>query len=84
MPTDITTDQETQFESPPLSELMKFLGNKLIRTSPYHLQANGLVKRFHRVLKAVLKSSNDPINWVKELPLVLLGIRHLRKFEISC
>ena len=37
--------------------------------------ANGMVERFHRQLKAALKTSSDPTNWVDMLHImVLLGI----------
>ncbi|KAK3881748.1 hypothetical protein Pcinc_013831 [Petrolisthes cinctipes] len=47
-----------------------------ITTTAYHPAANGLVERFHRQLKSVLKGN---INWVDRLPLSLLGIRNCYK-----
>ena len=40
-----------------------------------HPQANGIVERFHRQLKAALKARLVGPEWIDELPLVLLGLR---------
>ena len=53
---------------------MQMLGSKRIRTTAYHPIANGLVELFHSQLKAALKASLDPTNWVDMLPTVLLKI----------
>ena len=63
---------------------MNLLGTKRIRTTAYHPCANGVVERFHRQLKAALKATPDPNQWVKSLPLVLLGIRTNVKQDINC
>lgn len=80
----ITTDQGTQFESRLFTELVKVLGSKRIRTSTYHPKANGLVERFHRVLKTAIRCTGNSIHWAKELPLVLLGIRTSVKNDLNC
>ena len=53
-PLTITSDQGTQFESALFKELARLAGAKHIHTTPYHSQANGIVERFHRTLKAAL------------------------------
>ena len=63
---------------------MNLLGTKRIRTITYHPCANGLVERFHWQPKAALKAMQDPNQWVKPLPLVLLGIRTNIKQDINC
>lgn len=83
VPLEITTDQGSQFESKLFHELCKLLGMKRIRTTSYHPQANGMVERLHRTLKASLRATNNTIKWSDELPLVLLGLRTTFKDEIQ-
>ena len=58
VPSTITTDRGSQFESSLWSALMKFLGTTRIRTTSYHPQANGLIERFHRHLKGALRAQS--------------------------
>ena len=46
-------------------------------TSPYHPQANGLTERANQTLtKALVKmTKEDPHNWDKQIPTVLMGYR---------
>ena len=83
VPSTITMDRGRQFESSLWQRLMQILGSKKIRTIAYHPIANGLVERFHRQLKAALKASVDPTNWVDMLPMVLLGIRTCLKQDLK-
>ena len=63
---------------------MNLLGSTRNRTTAYHPQANGMVERFHRHLKAGLKARLAGSNWINELPVVLLGIRASLKEGLSC
>ena len=83
VPTTITTDRGSQFESNLWKEIMNLLGSRRTRTTVYHPQANGMVERFHRQLKAALKTLPDPSSWFESLPLVLLGIRTSIKEDLQ-
>ena len=84
VPSTVTTDRGSQFESALWTQLMQVLGSKRIRTTAYHPIANGFIERLHRQLKASLKSEPNPTHWVDSLPLVLLGIRTALKDDIHC
>nr|XP_027214361.1 uncharacterized protein LOC113807320 [Penaeus vannamei] len=62
-----------KFESELWHQLMVFLGSKIIRTTPYHPCANGMVERFHCYMKQALIFSSPNKRWVNQLPLVLLN-----------
>lgn len=47
----VTTEQCRQFENNLFNHLPKMLAIKHIRTTPYHSQANGLLERWHRIIK---------------------------------
>ena len=83
VPSTIITDRGRQFESQLWNMLMTFLGTKRARTTAYHPQSNGMVERFHRQLKAALKTQPQPDAWMDALPLVMLGIRTALKEDIS-
>ncbi|BHF85630.1 hypothetical protein SprV_1002879900 [Sparganum proliferum] len=83
-PSTITTDRGAQFESNLFQSLLSFLGCTRIRTTAYDPAANGMVERFHRQLKASLRTAADPENWTDHLPLVLLGIRSALKPDLDC
>ncbi|KAK3775862.1 hypothetical protein RRG08_034111 [Elysia crispata] len=68
-----------QFTSSLWSEIAARLGVKLHHTSAYHPQANGMIERFHRALKARLTGPN----WVEELPWVLLRLRTTPKEDLA-
>ena len=82
-PSTIVTDRGRQFQSNLWTALTTLLGSKRARTTSYHPQANGLVERFHRQLKAALKT-HPQSTWVESLPLVLLGIRTALKEDLHC
>ena len=66
---------------PSFSDLSSFFWELNFITS-YHPQANGMVERFHRDLKAALRSRLNGPNWVDELLWVLLGLRTASKEDI--
>ncbi|XP_014469485.1 PREDICTED: uncharacterized protein LOC106741722 [Dinoponera quadriceps] len=71
-PKFITTDRGSQFESALFNALAQLLGGKRIRTMPYHPAPNGILERWHRVLKTALRC-HDSQDWLENLPTVLLG-----------
>ena len=83
VPSTITTDRGSQFESSLWSALMKFLGTTRIRTTSYHPQANVLIERFHRHLKGALQAQSLSHSWSESLPWVLLGIRTAIKEDLQ-
>ena len=84
VPADITSDRGPQFTSNLWTALWTLLGAQLHRTTAYHPQANGVVERLHRQLKAALKARLVGPAWMDELPLVLLGLRSASKEDLGC
>lgn len=80
----ITTDQGRQFESELFVALIRLIGCKRIRTSPYHPASNGMVERWHRSLKTALMCHGHGGNWKEYLPSVLLGLRACYKEDLKC
>ena len=76
-PEVITTDCGRQFTSGLWQSFVHLLGSFAPKMTSYHPQANDVVERFHRSLKASLMASSDNAsgNWVEELPAVLLGLQ---------
>ncbi|KAK3780503.1 hypothetical protein RRG08_012459 [Elysia crispata] len=62
---DISSDRGAQFTSSLWSEIAARLGVKLHHTSAYHPQANGMIERFHRTLKTLLKARLTGPNMVE-------------------
>ena len=85
VPSTITTDRGSQFSSATFQQLTKTWGVKVLMTTPYHPEANGLVERFHRRLKeALIALGNDrPDDWFWKLPCVLLSIRTTLKPDLG-
>ena len=53
------------------------------RTTSYHPQSNGMVKRFHHQLKAAIMAHESPNPWTITLPAVLLGVRSTVKERLG-
>ena len=75
VPETIVSDRGTTFTSKLWSALADSLGTAIHHTTSYNPEANGLVERFHRTLKAALMARCNAPNWRRNLPWVLLGIR---------
>ena len=56
---EILTDQGSYFMSRVLKELLRLLQVKQLRTSVYHPQTDGLVERFNKTLKQMLKKAME-------------------------
>ena len=75
IPREILSDQGTNFMSQLLRELYNLLNIRPIRTSPYHSQTDGLVERFNKTLKALLRKlvNKEGYDWDRLLPYVLFA-----------
>lgn len=82
IPLKITRNQGHQLERELFKQMNQKLGIQHLRATTFHPQANGLIKRFHQVLKAALKCK-DNVNWSKKLPIIMLGIRSTFKEDIK-
>lgn len=82
VPEQITTDRGRNFESHLFREINELLGTKHLKTTAYRPQANGIIERFHRVLKASIKCQTEK-NWADKLPLILLALRNTVKEDIG-
>ena len=70
------SDQVSEFTRQVLSELCDLLGVTKIRTSPYHLQTNGTVKRVHQTLDDRMIAKMDPekrAKWPSHLGPILIA-----------
>lgn len=79
IPKEILTDQGTPFINLLMKELCSTLHIKPIRTSIYHPQTDGLVERFNKTLKSMLRKviSKDGKDWDLLLPYLMFAIREV-------
>ncbi|XP_075779191.1 uncharacterized protein LOC142827431 [Pelodiscus sinensis] len=78
-PQAILTDQGTNVTSQLIKELCTLLRIKTLRTSVYHPQTDGLVERFNRTLKDMLRRvvQDSPRDWDQMLPALMFAIREV-------
>ena len=79
IPDEILTEQGTPFMSKIMKDLATLLNIKQLRTSVYHPQTDGLVERFNRTLKSMLKKviEADGRNWDQLLPYLMFSVREV-------
>jgi len=67
------TDQGSNFMSQLLAEVYHLLHVNALRTSPYHPQTDGLIERFNKTLKEILRKTavEDRKDWDRQVPYVL-------------
>ncbi|XP_076069234.1 uncharacterized protein LOC143041292 [Oratosquilla oratoria] len=70
----ITSDRGNTFTSQLWTSLGHLLGSSVNHTTAYNPEANDMVERFHRTLKAALISRCNNATWSTQLPWVLLGL----------
>ena len=79
IPEEILTDQGSNFTSQLLAEIYQLLHVHPIRTTPYHPQTDGLVERFNKTLKEMLRkvAADDGANWDKWVPYLFFAYREV-------
>ena len=83
VPSIISSDRGPQFTSQLWAAVAKLLSVKHHRATAYHPQANGLVERFHRHMKASLRARLNGPDWMDHLPWIMLGIRTAPKEDLE-
>ena len=79
VPSEILTDQGSNFTSQLLTEIYRMLHVHPIRTTPYHPQTDGLVERFNKTLKSMLRkyATKEGKDWDKFIPYLLFAYREV-------
>ena len=79
IPSEILTDQGSNFTSQLLTELYQMLHIHPIRTTPYHPQIDGLVEQFNQTLKSMLQkaATKEGHDWDKMIPFLLFAYREV-------
>ena len=84
IPTTVTSDRGAQFTSELWRGSLRKFGIRVMSTTSYHPQANGLVECFHRTLKNALRCVGHlGESWSRSLPWVLLGIRNAPRTDTA-
>jgi transposase InsO family protein len=76
-PETIHSDQGRQYESLLFDEVCRLLEIQKTRTTPYHLQSNGMMKRFNKTLATMLSASvnENHLDWDESIPYVMKAYR---------
>ena len=75
VPEELLTDRGSNFLSELIQEVCELLGIKKINTSGYHLQCDGLVKKFSSTLINMIAKSAESraYDWDRHLPYLLFS-----------
>ncbi|XP_042299936.1 uncharacterized protein LOC121917889, partial [Sceloporus undulatus] len=84
-PKEILTDQGSNFMSQTLQKMWELLRVKPLRTSIYHPQANGMVERFNRTLKGMLRKfvESHPKSWPQLVEPLLFAFREVPQSSLG-
>ena len=84
VPRTVTSDRGAQFTSKAWTGSLGELGISIAPTTSYHPQSNGLVERFHRLLKNALRCAAPASkSWTRSLPWVILGLRNAPRTDTA-
>ena len=76
LPSEILSDNGSNFVAGVTEKLLKMLNVKHIKCSPFHPESNGMLERSHQVLKKTLdKLGATKTNWDDFLPQTLMALR---------
>lgn len=77
LPSWLHSDQGSNFESELFQEMCKLLDIRKTRTVSYHPQSDGMVERFNRTCKQMLKVfvNENRADWDEHLPLLMMAYR---------
>ena len=79
VPTEILTDNGSQFVGGIMTEVNRLLAMKGLRCAPFHAQCNGLCERFNGTLKQMLRRlcGDKPKDWDRYIPALLFAYREV-------
>ena len=85
-PVQIHADQGREFQSELFRLVCKKLGIYQTRTVPYRPQSDGLVERFNRALKQMLRifAAENTKDWDDHLPFLLMAYRATQHKSTGC
>ena len=75
LPSQLVSDNGPQFASAEFSSFLQQASIQHVRASPRYPQANGMVERFHRTLRARFATLNPELPFRQRLQQVLFSIR---------
>ena len=79
IPSEVLTEQGSNFTSQLLTELYQMLHINPIRTTTYHPQTDGLIEGFNQTLKSMLRkaATKEGHDWDRMIPFLLLAYREV-------